>query len=118
MQRVHYQISLYSPHESRKVGRRVRKRHQEFSGDVGILERTKDGTNKMRDLSKRPNYSAKVILYLLGSAASSTIGQTKLNNLTYDLTYSSMRAGSYLSILLHTRIARPDAHRTNSSTPA
>ena len=54
MQRVNYQISLYSPHENRKVERRVRKRHQQISG-VGNLEGTKDGTNKMRDMSKRPN---------------------------------------------------------------
>ena len=37
MQRVNYQISLYPPHEERKVERRVRKIHQELSGEVGNL---------------------------------------------------------------------------------
>ena len=55
MQRVNYQISLYPPHENRKIERRVRKRYQEISGEVGNLERTKGGTNKMRDMFNRPN---------------------------------------------------------------
>ena len=55
MQRVNYQISLYPPHENRKIERRVRKRHQKISGEVGNLEITKDGTNKMRDMSEKPN---------------------------------------------------------------
>ena len=55
MQRVNYQISLYPPHENRKIERRVRKIHHEISGELGNLERTKDGTNKMKDMSKRPN---------------------------------------------------------------
>ena len=54
MQRVNYQISLYLPHENRKIERRVRKRHQEI-GEVRNLERTKDGSNKIRDMSKIPN---------------------------------------------------------------
>ena len=41
-------------HENRKIERRVRKRHQEIS-EVENLERTKNGTNKMRDMSIRPN---------------------------------------------------------------
>ena len=52
MQRV--QISLHPPHENRKIERRARKRHQKISGEVGNLEITKDGTNKM-NMSKRPN---------------------------------------------------------------
>ena len=55
MQRVNYQISLYPPHENRKIERRVRKRHQKISGEVGNLERTKDGTNHRRDMFKGPN---------------------------------------------------------------
>ena len=54
MQRVNYQISLYPPHENKKIERRARKRHQQISG-VGNMKRTKDGTNKMRDMSKRSN---------------------------------------------------------------
>ena len=42
MQRVNYQISLYSPYENKKIERRVRKRHQKISGEVGNLERTKN----------------------------------------------------------------------------
>ena len=62
-QMVNYQISLYLPHENRKIEIRERKRYQEISGVVGNLERTKDGTNEMRDMSKRPNWcGAKVIL--------------------------------------------------------
>ena len=53
MQRVNYQISMFSLHENRKI-KRVRKRH-EISGEVRNLERTKDDTNKMRDMSKRHN---------------------------------------------------------------
>ena len=34
---------------------RVREKHQKISREVGNLERTIDGTNKMRDISKRPN---------------------------------------------------------------
>ena len=44
MQRVNYQISLYFQHENRNIER------------VGNLERTKDGMNKMREMSKRGNY--------------------------------------------------------------
>ena len=55
MQRVNYQISLHPQHENRKVEIRVRKRHQKIIGEVGNLERTKDGTNKMKGMSKRPN---------------------------------------------------------------
>ena len=55
MQRVNYQILLYSQHEKRNIKIRVRKQHQKISGEVGNLKRTKDGTNKMRDISKRPN---------------------------------------------------------------
>ena len=54
MQRVNYQISLYPRNENRNIEGRVRKRHQQISG-VGNLERTKDDTNKMRDMSNRPN---------------------------------------------------------------
>ena len=43
------------PHEKRKMEERVRKRHQKISREVGNLEKTKDGTNKMRDMSERPN---------------------------------------------------------------
>ena len=64
MQRINYQISLYPPLENRKIEMRVRKKHQEISGEVRNPERRKDVTNKMRDMSKSPNYSAKVILYL------------------------------------------------------
>ena len=45
MQRVIYQISLKDEREI----------HQKIGGEVGNLERTNDGTNKMRDMSKRPN---------------------------------------------------------------
>ena len=55
MQRDKYQISLYPLHENRKIERRVGKRHQEIKGEVGNLERTNDGANKMRDMSKRPS---------------------------------------------------------------
>ena len=44
MQRVNSQISLYPPHENKKLISEVRNR-----------EGTKDGTNKMRDMSIRPN---------------------------------------------------------------
>ena len=54
MQRVNYQISLCPLLENRKIERRVRK-IQQISGKVGNLERTKDGTNKTREKSKRPN---------------------------------------------------------------
>ena len=77
IQRVNYQISLYPPYEKEKIGKRVRKRHQEISGEVGNLERTKDGLT-----------IAKVILISPRGAALPTIGQTKLSNLIYDLTYS------------------------------
>ena len=53
MKRVNYQISVYPPHENRKI-ERERNRHQ-ISGGVRNLDKTKDGTNKMRDMSKRPN---------------------------------------------------------------
>ena len=48
--------SLYPPHENINMERRLRERHQKISGEVGDLEKTKDGTNKMRDMSERPNY--------------------------------------------------------------
>ena len=51
MQRVKYQIALYPSQEKRKNARKI---HQEISG-VGNLEITKDGTNKMREMSKRLN---------------------------------------------------------------
>ena len=51
MQRVNYQISLYPPHENRKIERSVRKRHQQIGEEVRNLERRKDGKNKMRDMS-------------------------------------------------------------------
>ena len=35
--------------------RRGRERHQKISREVGNLERTTVNTNKMRDMSKRPN---------------------------------------------------------------
>ena len=44
MQRVNYRISLYPSHKNRKI-----------EIIVGNIERTNDGTNKMRDMSKRPN---------------------------------------------------------------
>ena len=46
---IQVKISLYPPDENRKIERRVRKN---ISGEVGNVERTKDGTNKMRDMSK------------------------------------------------------------------
>ena len=56
MHRANYQTSLYHPHENKKIERRVRKRYQQISREVGNPERTKVvGTNKMRDISKRPN---------------------------------------------------------------
>ena len=80
MQKVNYQISFYPPYKNRRIERRVRKRHQEISGEVGNLERTKDGTNETRDMFNRPNECK-------GNPISPpTIGQTKLNNLNYDLT--------------------------------
>ena len=54
MQRVNNQISLYPLHENRNFGRKERKSHPQIS-EVGNLEGTKDGTNKMRDMSNRPN---------------------------------------------------------------
>ena len=54
MQRVTGKISFYPVHENRKI-ERVRKRHRKISGEVGNLERAKDGTNKMRDMFKRTN---------------------------------------------------------------
>ena len=53
MQRDNYQISLYRPYENRKF--EVRERHQKISEEVKNLERTKDGTNKMRDMTKKPS---------------------------------------------------------------
>ena len=56
MQSVNYQISLYSPHENRKIEKKnARKRCQDISEEVENLERTKDGTNRMRDMSKKAN---------------------------------------------------------------
>ena len=55
MQRVNYQISLHPPQENRNIERRVREKHQKISGEIVNLEGTKDVTNKMRDMSKRPN---------------------------------------------------------------
>ena len=50
-----YDIKVTIFFENRNIEIRVRKRHQKISGEVGNLERTKVGTNKMRDMSKRPN---------------------------------------------------------------
>ena len=47
--------SLYSPRENSKMKGTLRERHQNISGEAGDLERTIDGTNKMRDMSERPN---------------------------------------------------------------
>ena len=47
--------SLYPPHENRKMEGRVRERHQKINVEVGNIERTIDGTNKMKDMSKKPN---------------------------------------------------------------
>ena len=47
--------SLYTPYENRKMKGRMRERHQMISGEVGNLERTIDGTNEIRDMSKKPN---------------------------------------------------------------
>ena len=69
MQRVNYQISLWSPHENRKIERRVRKRYQ-ISGAVGNLKITNDGTNKMRDYMSKMLAEANVILYLSGGRSS------------------------------------------------
>ena len=55
MQRVNYQDSLYPLHENRRIGIRVRKINLKITRKVGNLERTKDGTNNMRDMYKRPN---------------------------------------------------------------
>ena len=65
MQRVTYQMSLYSPHENRKKKASVEKE-----------EIMKDGANKMRALKGLT--SAKVILNLPRIAAPPTIGHTKL----------------------------------------
>ena len=59
--------SLYPLHENRKMEGIVRERHQEISGEVGNQERTKDGTNKMRDMSKGPS---EVILHVPGGRSS------------------------------------------------
>ena len=59
MQWVNYQIVLHPPHENRKIERRVRKIHQQISGEVGNLEIMKNSTNKMRDMSKRPKGNPK-----------------------------------------------------------
>ena len=53
MRMVNYQISLDPPYENRKDKRRARKR--QINGEVGNIERTKDGTNRMKDMSKMPN---------------------------------------------------------------
>ena len=50
---LHY--SLYPPHENRKIEGGVRERHQKISGEVVNLDKTKDGTNKIKNMSKRPN---------------------------------------------------------------
>ena len=47
--------SLYPPHENRKMERRVREKHQKIREAVEDLEGAKDGTNKMSNISKRPN---------------------------------------------------------------
>ena len=36
------------------IEKRVRKRHEQISEEVGNVERTKDGTNKMRDILRQP----------------------------------------------------------------
>ena len=46
---------LHCTLQNRKIERSVRKRHQEITGEVGNLERTKYRTNKMRVKSKKPN---------------------------------------------------------------
>ena len=51
MQRVNYQILLYPQHENRKI-ERVKKN---ISGDARNLERRKDSTKKIRNMSRRPN---------------------------------------------------------------
>ena len=43
--------SLYSLNENRKK----RKKKTKINGEIGNLERTKDGTNKMRNMPKRLN---------------------------------------------------------------
>ena len=64
--------SLYPPHENSKTEEKIKERHQNISGEVRNLERTVDGTNKMRDMSIRPT-SAKEIRYLPGGVNSPTI---------------------------------------------
>ena len=46
---------LYPPHENREIEVRVSERDHKISEEVRNLERTIDGTNKMRDMSKKPN---------------------------------------------------------------
>ena len=55
MQRVNYLIHCTLRMRTERRKGRVRERHQKISGEVGNMERTKDGTNKMRDMSERPN---------------------------------------------------------------
>ena len=47
--------SLYPPYENTKIEGGVREGHQKSSGEVGNQQRTIDGTNNMRDTSKKPN---------------------------------------------------------------
>ena len=54
---------------------RVIKIYQKVSGEVRNPERTKDGSNKMRDMFKGPNYNVEVILNLTRSADFLDIGQ-------------------------------------------
>ena len=49
---LHHSLDLL--HENRKMEGRVAEIYQKISG-VGILERTMNGTNKIRDMSKRSN---------------------------------------------------------------
>ena len=49
MKRFNYLIHhIYPAHENKKMKGRVRERHQKISGEVGNLEITINGTNKMR----------------------------------------------------------------------
>ena len=82
MQMVNYQIYLYPQHEDKRIERIVREIYQKISR-IGNLERTKDGTNETRDMSKKPNSCQG------DPITSPTIGKTKLNNQTHDLTNSS-----------------------------
>ena len=67
--------SVYPPQQNRNTEGRVRKKHQKISEEIGSQGRTIDGTNMMRDMSKKGLTIDKVILNLLGDRSSSyTIG--------------------------------------------